>query len=481
MLWFLGLFDPGWRDFSVRVSNTEITILWILAALLGALLYHFFLGKRGKVSADWEQKWQALDKEYHEEKNRHHKVKTQLDAALSKANSFAASANELEKFKVKVHDLQKELDLAKTLAGKYKQEFDAEHIKVTSMMVDHSEVEALRNRVKNQEKELQHARTENQKIKTELDVALSEKVRLSASMNESQVVELKQKLQRLENDLHSSRLMVVKYQTEANALEEARKRASGDTLTADDKSSETESLRNKLGQVETDLQKARQQLSELSNLRSQFEALKAEKEKWVNEAEVQAKNAASALSLQDRVSALEGEVVTLKEQKNKAIAELDAAQKEKNITSAAASEIQPLKDQLAVSLKSIAEMESKLASTLNALKVQEEKFAVLLAEKNKLAQELENVSIPVKPDNLKRIEGIGPKLEEMLNENNIFTFSQLSNATNAALQAILDEGGEAFRIHDPATWPEQAKLLSEGKIEEFEKLTLALKGGRRVE
>jgi len=45
MLWFLGLFDPGWRDFSVRVSNTEITILWILAALIGALLYHFFLGK----------------------------------------------------------------------------------------------------------------------------------------------------------------------------------------------------------------------------------------------------------------------------------------------------------------------------------------------------------------------------------------------------------------------------------------------------
>lgn len=481
MLWFLGLFDPGWRDFSVRVSNTEITILWILAALIGALLYHFFIGKKGKVSAEWEQKWQALDKELHEEKNRHHKVKTQLDAALSKANSFAASANELEKFKVKVHDLHKELELAKALAGKYKQEFDLEHIKVTSMMVDHSEVEALRNRVKNQEKELQVARTENQKTKTELEIALSEKVRLSASMNESQVVEIKQKLLRLENDLHSSRLMVIKYQTEANALEEARKRASADILTTDDKSSETESLRNKVGQLETDLQKTRQQLSELANLRSQIEALKAEKEKWVKEAEVQVKNAAAALSLQDKVSVLEGEIVKLTEQKNKAFTELEAAQKEKNITSTAANEIQPLKDQIASSVKSLAEMESELKSTLNTLKIQEDKFAALLAENTRLNKALDEVSLPIKPDNLKRIEGIGPKLEEMLNENKIYTFSQLSNATITQLQAILDEGGEAYRIHDPATWPEQAQLLADGKIEEFEKLTLALKGGRRVE
>lgn len=481
MLWFLGLFDPGWRDFSVRVSNTEITILWILAALIGALLYHFFLGKKGKGSGEWEVKWQALDKELHEEKNRHHKVKTQLDAALSKANSFAASANELEKFKVKVHDLHKELEQVKTMAAKYKQDYDAEHTKVTSMMVDHSEVEALRNRVKNQEKELQAARIENQKTKSELEVALSEKVRLSASMNESQVVELKQKLLRLENDLHSSRLMVIKYQTEANALEEAKKRASADISITDNKSSETESLRNKVGQLETDLQKTRQQLSELASLRSQYEALKAEKNKWVSEAEVQSKNATSALSLQDKVSALEGEIVKLTEQKNKAVSELDAAQKEKNITSAVASEIQPLKDQIASSVKSLAEMESELKSTLNTLKIEEEKFAALLTENKRLNKALDEVSIPVKPDNLKRIEGIGPKLEEMLNENKIFTFSQLSKATTLQLQAILDEGGEAYRIHDPATWPEQAQLLAEGKIEEFEKLTLALKGGRRVE
>jgi len=209
--------------------------------------------------------------------------------------------------------------------------------------------------------------------------------------------------------------------------------------------------------------------------------LKLEKNKWENEAEVQAKNAAAGLDLQSKVSALEGELSKLKAERNKAMADLDAAQKEKNITSAAAEEIQPLKDQIASSIKSLAEMESELESAQNTLRVTEEKYTELLATKNHMAETLDIVSIPVKPDNLKRIEGIGPKLEEMLNENQIFTFSQLSNTSIAKLQSILDDGGEAYRIHDPATWPEQAKLLAEGRIEEFEELTLVLKGGRRVD
>jgi predicted flap endonuclease-1-like 5' DNA nuclease len=275
--------------------------------------------------------------------------------------------------------------------------------------------------------------------------------------------------------------MVVKYQTEANALEEARKKVNEETITLDDKSRETESLRNKLNQAEADLQKTRQQLGELASLRSQFDALKADKDKWQNEAEVQAKNAASGLALQGKLSALEGELVKLREEKNIALADLDSIRAEKNISSSATSEIQPLKDQITLSIKSLAEMESELKSTLQTLKVQEDKFSVLLKEKNKLAEELESMSVSVKPDNLSRIEGIGPKLESMLNENNIYTFRQLADAAQAQLQAIIDKGGEAYRIHDPGTWPEQAKLLSEGNIEDFEKLTLELKGGKRVD
>jgi hypothetical protein len=46
------------------------------------------------------------------------------------------------------------------------------------------------------------------------------------------------------------------------------------------------------------------------------------------------------------------------------------------------------------------------------------------------------------------------------------------------LQDILDGGGRPFKMHDPATWPEQARLLADGAWAEFKTLTDALSGGR---
>jgi predicted flap endonuclease-1-like 5' DNA nuclease len=88
---------------------------------------------------------------------------------------------------------------------------------------------------------------------------------------------------------------------------------------------------------------------------------------------------------------------------------------------------------------------------------------------------------PVVPDDLKRVEGIGPKLEQMLNEHGIHTFAKLAATAVSDLQAILEKGGDAYRIHDPGTWPQQAGLLAEGRTEEFEALTARLKGGRDVD
>ncbi|MCE2962266.1 MAG: hypothetical protein ACK5UE_10960 [Chitinophagales bacterium] len=85
-----------------------------------------------------------------------------------------------------------------------------------------------------------------------------------------------------------------------------------------------------------------------------------------------------------------------------------------------------------------------------------------------------------KKDDLKVIEGIGPALEKMLNENNIFTYSHLANHSVAQLENMLDKAGPRFRVHVPETWPEQASLLRDGEIEAFKTLTERLKGGRRV-
>lgn len=85
-----------------------------------------------------------------------------------------------------------------------------------------------------------------------------------------------------------------------------------------------------------------------------------------------------------------------------------------------------------------------------------------------------------KKDNLKVVEGIGPKIEGLLNADGIKTWIQLSQADLDRLRKILDDAGPRYRIHDPSTWPKQAELASDDKWDALKKLQDKLKGGRKV-
>ncbi len=83
------------------------------------------------------------------------------------------------------------------------------------------------------------------------------------------------------------------------------------------------------------------------------------------------------------------------------------------------------------------------------------------------------------PDDLKVIEGIGPKIAALLNAAGITTFAQLTQTEVSRLDQLLVEAN-LRRLADPGTWPEQAKLAAAGDWDAFKKLTDELKGGRRV-
>lgn len=74
---------------------------------------------------------------------------------------------------------------------------------------------------------------------------------------------------------------------------------------------------------------------------------------------------------------------------------------------------------------------------------------------------------PKKKDDLKIVEGIGPKIEELCHKAGILTFEDLSNASVATLKGILEEAGSRFQMHDPTTWPKQAELARDGKWDEL--------------
>jgi len=83
-------------------------------------------------------------------------------------------------------------------------------------------------------------------------------------------------------------------------------------------------------------------------------------------------------------------------------------------------------------------------------------------------------------DNLKKIEGIGPKIEKLMNEAGILTFADLGKAKIKVMKDVLSAAGPRFKMHDPATWAKQAKLAAANKWDELTKLQDELKGGKKV-
>jgi len=109
---------------------------------------------------------------------------------------------------------------------------------------------------------------------------------------------------------------------------------------------------------------------------------------------------------------------------------------------------------------------------------------VLLTRKQKIFSDDEGVlrflpaarrEIMIRRDNLKLIEGIGPKIEEQLNKYGILSFNDLAKASIATLEVILKGNGERFAAHRPDSWPEQARLAESGDLESLGKLQKSLR------
>lgn len=82
------------------------------------------------------------------------------------------------------------------------------------------------------------------------------------------------------------------------------------------------------------------------------------------------------------------------------------------------------------------------------------------------------------PDNLRLIEGIGPKISSVLADAGIVSFAQLAATGVEELRQILTDAG--VRIAYPGTWPEQAALAAAQSWEDLRRLQSQLDRGRRV-
>ena len=123
-------------------------------------------------------------------------------------------------------------------------------------------------------------------------------------------------------------------------------------------------------------------------------------------------------------------------------------------------------------IESIAASGAKKAAPVKAEKKVEAKVEVAApkAEAKPAAKKA-----TAKADDLKKVEGIGPKIAETLNVAGITTFAELAKSTPEKISEII---AEVRGNHVTDTWPAQAKLAAEGKWDELKKWQDELNGGK---
>ncbi len=127
--------------------------------------------------------------------------------------------------------------------------------------------------------------------------------------------------------------------------------------------------------------------------------------------------------------------------------------------------------------------ESQITTLKDEINIAHKKIENMTNELNEFKSKSKNRGIKIpkraqKRDNLKRIEGIGPKIEQLLFDGNIYTWEELSKTDVSVIQEILDKAGPRYRMHKPNTWPQQAKLAADGKWTELDALQDQLNGGK---
>jgi len=225
-------------------------------------------------------------------------------------------------------------------------------------------------------------------------------------------------------------------------------------------------LRQRLADIESENRDLTSQLDGLSRQEEKFATCQAELQKKTKDlqqvteqlstAEAQIRSLRDQLAVAEtkaeQLSTAEAQIQTLREQLT--IAETNAESQTKQLSTAEA-QIQTLRDQLA-------------AARIQPEAAPEESLPVMEKEAGSAGQ----------PEDLTKIEGIGPKVAQILNESGILTFAQLAQTDVNRLRAILQDAGPRFRMIEPESWPEQSGLAANGDWSALTKLQDELDGGK---
>jgi predicted flap endonuclease-1-like 5' DNA nuclease/predicted nucleic acid-binding Zn-ribbon protein len=442
------------------------------------------------------------------------------------------SVAELDALKAKLNSSRTELKAATDANAVLQGEIKSAKARASEATTLNSEVETLKARIEGLNRALESNKADAEKYKAEFESANSERAKLSAQIQGSDLGALKKQIEKLENDVQAARMTNAQLQAENDRLANGPK-----TVVAGVAPS---------GPTAADIARLNEQIAELkretADAKADAERFKRDSDtaKLAINAAVNAANEKSNLELSDvrrQLKFAEADLVRAREE-NTRMAQQSTAKaveiKTADAPSAPAPKAEPVaisavveeaapapasvvdapKDDLtiiegigpaigkqlndagvnnfaqlaAMSSDDVKEILENAGNKLANPGTWPEQAALLrdgkMEEFRALEKELvagvrvtKTEEAPANPDDLKVLEGIGPVLEGILNNGGIYTYAKLASSSTDELRKILEDAGD--KMHDPATWPQQAALLRDGKMEEFKQLTDMLIGGRR--
>ena len=114
---------------------------------------------------------------------------------------------------------------------------------------------------------------------------------------------------------------------------------------------------------------------------------------------------------------------------------------------------------------------------VNIIPKGEEVTTAPAAPKAEAKKEAPAKAAKVKGDDMRKIEGIGPKIAEKLAEAGIASFADLAKSEVSKLQEVLDAAGSRYASRNPSTWPMQADLAAAAKWDELKDLQARIENG----
>ena len=215
--------------------------------------------------------------------------------------------------------------------------------------------------------------------------------------------------------------------------------------------------RTQLVDSQAELETLRAQVAEYQEVETQLVACRNELEARIQDVE---RLDGDLVAAKADVDALQTELANTKATCQAQVKELNAA------LSAARDEISTLRTQQASRVGSPSTARAAAAAGVTAA-------VVTGAERDTKGE------IPLAGDDLTIIEGIGPKIADLLNQHGIRTFAELGDTDVERLRDILKEGGPGFHMADPETWPRQARLAAKRDWVALQSLNEQLVGGVR--